>query len=495
MKLRHESGLAILRNVIERITPKRAGRQEAHVFKFYTVMKRIAATAAVGALVVAATLQPAHGQGAAAAPKKEYKPGEFELYDAAAKSVAAQNFAKAITDLETWKQKVPTSDYADERSVLLIQSYGGAKQFDKVLAEAEPMLAKDLDKVFPDPKGGPGQVLAVLLTSSVAIQNIPQPTAQQLATADKAARMLQSYNRKPEGLDDAQWNTAKGQLQNAAKAALLYIAVVPGSNALAKNDCETAQSVYSKALSDYPDNAFIAYQLGQAYRCTVKATPAKMEEYQPKAIYEFVRALVTDPSLGGTQDAKKMGDMLTNTYVNYHGGPEGLDELKQQVKAAPLPPANFTIESATKVADRKQKEFESKYPQLAMWLGIKSQLAGAGGPQYFESSLKNAAVPKLKGTVVEGKPACRSKELLVSVPEPGQQNAQSVITLKLDSALTGKPESGEIQWEGVPSGFNPDPFMLTMDTEKAKIEGLKTSPCAGAPAGRAPVRKGTPKKK
>ena len=125
------------------------------------------------------------------------------MYDAAAKAVAAQNFAKAITDLDAWKQKVPASDYADERSVLLIQSYGGAKQFDKVLAEAEPMLAKDLDKAFPDPKGGPGQVLAVLLTSAVAIQNIPQPTPQQLATAEKAAHMLQSYNRKPEGLDDA----------------------------------------------------------------------------------------------------------------------------------------------------------------------------------------------------------------------------------------------------------------------------------------------------
>ncbi len=492
MKLRHESGLAILRNVIKRITPNRAGRQEAHVFNFYTIMRRVAATAALGALVVAGTLQPAHGQAA----KKEYKPGEFEMYDAAAKAVGAQNFAKAITELEAWKQKVPASDYADERSVLLIQSYGGAKQFDKVLAEAEPMLAKDLDKAFPDPKGGPGQVLAVLLTSAVAIQNLPQPTPQQLATADKAAHMLQSYNRKPEGLDDAQWNTAKGQLQNAAKAALLFVAVVPGSNALAKNDCATAQTVFSKALSDYPDNAFIAYQLGQAYRCTVKATPAKMEEFQPKAIYEFIRAMVIDPSLGGTQDPKKMGDMLTNTYVNYHGGSEGLEELKTQAKAAPLPPANFTIESATKVADRKQKEFESKYPQLAMWLGIKSQLAGTGGPQYFESQLKNAAVPKLKGTVVEGKPACRSKELLVSVPEPDQQNAQAVITLKLDAPLTGKPEAGEIQWEGVPSAFNPDPFMLTMDTEKAKIENLKTSPCAGAPAARPGVKKGaTPKKK
>ena len=31
-------------------------------------------------------------QGGPRAPKKEYKPGEFELYDAAAKAVAAQNF-------------------------------------------------------------------------------------------------------------------------------------------------------------------------------------------------------------------------------------------------------------------------------------------------------------------------------------------------------------------------------------------------------------------
>jgi tetratricopeptide (TPR) repeat protein len=465
------------------------------VFNFYTVMKRVAATAALGALVIAGTLQPADAQGGgAAAPKKEYKPGEYEMYSAALADVGKKDFAKAITDLDAWKAKAPESDYKDERTVLYIQAYGGAKQFDKALAEAEPMLSKDLDAAFPDPKSGPGQVLAVLLTSAIAIQNLPQPTPQQLATAEKAATLLKNYNRKPEGVSDADWNNARTQLQNAAKAALLYVAVVPGSNALAKNDCETAQTVFSKALSDYPDNAFIAYQLGQAYRCTVKATPAKMEDVQPKAIYEFIRALVTDPSLGGTQDAKKMGDMLTNTYVNYHGGPDGLDELKTQAKASPLPPPNFTIESATKAADRKQKEFESKYPQLAMWLGIKSQLAGAGGPQYFESSLKNAAVPKLKGMVVEGKPSCRSKELLVSVPEPNQQNAAPVITLKLDAPLTGKPEAGEIQWEGVPSAFAADPFMLTMDTEKAKIEGLKTTPCA-ATAAHPPARKGPATKK
>jgi hypothetical protein len=102
MKLRHENRLAILRNVIKRNTPDQAARQEAHVFNFYTIMKKIAATAALGALLIAGTLQPAHAQ-AAAAPAKSYKPGEYELYDSALKALGAQNFAKAIADAEAWK--------------------------------------------------------------------------------------------------------------------------------------------------------------------------------------------------------------------------------------------------------------------------------------------------------------------------------------------------------------------------------------------------------
>ncbi len=118
-----------------------------------------------------------------------------------------------------------------------------------------------------------------------------------------------------------------------------------------------------------------------------------------------------------------------------------------------------------------------------MWMKIKGALSDTNGEQYFASSLKDSAVPKLKGTLVEGKPACRSKELLVAIPEPDQPGAlRPEITLKLDAALTGKPETGtEIQFEGVPAGFTKDPaFMLTMETEKAKIEGLKVTPCAGA---------------
>jgi len=459
-------------------------------------MKKIAAVAALSVVVLAGTALPAHAQGGAAAPKKNYQQGEYDLYNACATDVNGRNFAKAQTDCEAWKQKVPNSDYKDDRSVLLIQTYSALKQCDKVLAEAAPMVTRDLDAAFPDPKTGPGSVLAVLLTSADCIQSLPNATPEQIDTAQKAATVLKSYSRKPEGLDQAAWDGALQQLRAHANAALLTIAVRPGLAALAKNppDCETAQSSLAKALGDNPDNAFVAYNLGQAYRCQARRDQSKYEEIYPKAVYEFVRAMVIDPSLGGTQDPKKMTEVLSNLYVNYHGEKEGLDQLKEQAKASPLPPDGFTIESGAKLEARKQKEFQEKYPQLAIWLGIKSQLSAANGQQYFESSLKDAAVPKLKGVLVEGKPACRSKELLVSVPEPDQQGtAPAVITLKLDAPLTGKPESGEIQWEGVPSAFTADPFMLTMDTEKTKVENLKTTPCA--PAAHPGTKKSAPKKK
>jgi hypothetical protein len=462
------------------------------VFNFNKIMRAFAAVAAV-TVIVAGTALPARAQGAA--PEKKYKDGEYEMYNQAIKDFGSNSFDKAIAGLTAWQQKYPESDYKNERTSLLIQSYSGAKQYSKALATAGALMsAGDLDKSLPA-----NDVIKILYVSTVAITSLPTPSPEETATGEKAARALMAYDQKPQGMDDAAWTQVKGQLQAAAKGALLTIAVRPGISALAKNpqDCDTAESSLARALSDYPDNAYVAYNLGQAYRCKAKKDQTKYDEVYPRAVYEFIRAMVIDPSLGGTQDARKMTDVLTNLYVNYHGGNDGLEELKQQAKANPLPPAGFTIESATKLAERKQKEFEAKYPQLAMWLGIKGQLASANGAQFFNDQMKGADVPKLKGMLVEGKPACRSKELLVSVPEPDQQGtAAAVITLKLDGPLAGKPEAGEIQWKGVPSAFSADPFMLTMDTEKAQIEELKTTPCAAAPA-RPAAKKGvgTTKKK
>ena len=121
---------------------------------------------------------------------------------------------------------------------------------------------------------------------------------------------------------------------------------------------------------------------------------------------------------------------------------------------------------------------------------IKGALADNNGTTYFDNELKDSAVPPMKGTLLEGKPACKSKELLVAIPLPDQQgNPVAEITLKLDTPLTGKPETGgTIQWTGVPKAFTKDPFMLTMEAEKAKVENVKTTPC-GVPARKAVSKK------
>src|SRR6185369_2272346 len=139
----------------------------------------------------------------------------------------------------------------------------------------------------------------------------------------------------------------------------------------------------------------------------------------------------------------------------------------------------FHVQSVTEIALEKQMEFEKSNPQLALWLKIKGALADAAGDQYFLSTLKDAAVPQLRGVLVDAKPACRPKELLVAVPLPDSSpTREAEITLKLDKPLAGAPAlKADIQWEGVPSAFVKSPFMLTMDTETTKVEGLKVTPC------------------
>jgi hypothetical protein len=199
--------------------------------------------------------------------------------------------------------------------------------------------------------------------------------------------------------------------------------------------------------------------------------------------------VAVDPTLGGASNAKAITDFLTTYYKNYHGSIEGLDQLQQQAKANPLPPADLHIKTAQEIAEANEKEFESSHPDIALWMKLKATLTSDQGQQYFDSSMKDAQVPELKGTVIESK--CRAKDLLVAIPLPDATGPLvPEITLKLATPLTGKAESGVISFAGVANAFSRDPFMLTMTIDKKDIKDLKVTPCA-APA----AKKGVTKKK
>jgi hypothetical protein len=164
-------------------------------------------------------------------------------------------------------------------------------------------------------------------------------------------------------------------------------------------------------------------------------------------------------------------------YAQYHGpDPEGLRQLKATALAAPLPPSGFTIASAADIEQQKQADLESKNPELALWLRIKAALLAPNGEGYFTSELKDAAVPPLVATLVEAKPVCRPTELTVTLSQPADTPREVVLTMP--KPLTGKPEPGQtFKFEGIPTAFTKEPFLLKMNVEPERIAGLKPAPC------------------
>jgi hypothetical protein len=466
---------------------------------FHRTYNRIAAVAVMGAVVLTGTAQLAQAQ---AAPEKKVKDqGEYDIYNQTLKDSSNPAAPALLKDLDTWAQKYPDSDWKDDRLYYYITAYNGAAQPAKVLEVGSQLMARDLKKVFTDPKAGPQQVLTVLYMMAVNVLKLPNATAEQMAAGEKAARGLQEFvptfftaANKPAAASDAAWTEARTQMEKVAKDTLMYIATKPGADAMNRytaskdvKECVPAEAAYKKALEQFPESALIAYQLGRALRCQQASGAEKVVQ----ALYEFARASALDPTLSGTMDPKALNTYLDSAYNTFHGSLDGLDQLKTMAKASPLPPADLKIDTASAILAKKQAEFEQSNPQLALWMRIKGALADTNGQQYFDNELKDSGVPPLKGTLLDAKPACKSKELLVAIPLPDQQgNPVAEITLKLDAPLTGKPEAGStIQWKGLPVSFTKDPFMLTMGTEKSTLENLKTTPCGPAAAKKSAAKK------
>lgn len=405
---------------------------------------------------------------AAASAQKQYKDGEYDVYNAVVKDLGASNVPQAIANLDAWTQRFPQSDYDPERQSLYMKAYVAAKQWTKALDKAADLLDKNLDTFFTDPR----DALQTLYSATVALPMVPAPTDRQAAAGARAARQLQSFDRRPAGVADADWAKLRADLQAPAKAALLYVAMLPGNRALTQQprDCAVAEAAYRKALDEFPESSAVAFNLATALTCAKKMS---------EALYAFQRAAVIDPTLGGTRDAAQVRTMADNAYVKVHGSDEGLTQLKEMARQSPLPPTGFTVKSAAEIQAEKEAALEAQNPQLALWMKIRTALATPDGPSYFDSQLKHAAVPQLRGTLVEARPGCRPKQLLVA---PGGPGSGAEILLKLDLALTGKPQPGaEFRWQGVPSAFTSEPLLLTMDTESKAIQGLPTTSCAAPP--------------
>ena len=428
-------------------------------------------------------------QAQAPAEKKVKDQGEYDIYNQTIKDAA--NPAALLKDLDTWSQKYPDSDWKDDRFYYYITAYNGTNQPAKVLEIGSQLMARDLKKVFPDPKLGQ-YILTVLYMTSVNVQKLPTATPEQMEIGEKAAKQLQEFvptffaaANKPAGATDAAWAEGRTTMEKVAKDTLMYIATKPGAEAMNRytTSKDIKESRHCRSRLQEGSGAVPGKRADCLSTGPGAALPAGSGvEKVTQAIYEFARAAAVDPTLGGTMIRKQLNTYLESAYNSFHGSLEGLEQLKTMAKNSPLPPADLKIETASAIAQKKQAEFEQSNPQLALWMKIKGALADTNGTQYFEGELKDSAVPPMKGTLIEGRPACKSKELLVAAfPLPDQQgNPVAEITLRLDTPLTGKPEVGTtIQWTGSAEGIQQG--SVHADHGSGKGEGGE---CKGRPVRR-----------
>ena len=418
------------------------------------------------------TAVPAGAQ-QAAAQKKVKDQGEYDLYSAIIKE---QDANKRIALLNSWKEKYPATDFATERLGFYIASYSALGRGADVMTTAEELLKQE-------PKNG--QALSAVIYN---VFRLSPATPAQLAFADKCGKELLGnldavLGQKPANVSDADWKKHRQGIAILAHNALGYIAMT-------RKEAEAAEKAFLASLALDANNGQVSYWLGMVNR-TVRSA-----EKQSAALYHFARAAAYDgPGAYPEQGRKELHGYLEKAYVQYHGDRSGLPELLAQAKSQALPPADFKIKNATEIAIEKEEEFKKTNPELALWMGLRKELTGDNGTQFFESNMKGAAVPggaggiqTLKGRLISAKPAVNSKELVVGVADA----ATPEVTLKLETPVKGKPVIGsDLNFEGVPETFVKDPFMVTFD--QAKATNVKTE--AAAPVRRPVTKKSGAKKK
>ena len=471
------------------------------------VFSRVAGTAAV----VRPSPPPARTGEPARRTKAVKDTGEYGIYIDVIKDsdVKSPNYGKLLTDLDTWAQKYPTSDYKDERDAFYVQAYGGTGQPGKALDVVKGLIAGGMPGI-KERLTNPTLIVITLyaaVTSAAQACSTGSPTPDQLDTGAKAAHALLDYSKewfvpanKSPGVADDQWAAGLKQMQDAANGAQLQIALYPGLSILGvppskdPATCARAEGAFTKALQDRPDSGLIAAQLANTLLCQQRLSVDKLQQ----AVFEYARAVVSPQGLPFGLDAakqKSFDDYLTRAYTTLHGNNQGLAELKDLARRSPFPPAGFKVKTAGEIASEEQAKFQRDDPQLAMWMSVEGLLSGDGGPAFFEASMKDADVRgqngsrALKGKVVgmlshlPNQPAtpatCNPNELLVAINLPNQTGDVAKVKLHLSNwALRGKVENGaEIQWDGVPRAFTKNPFLLTMEVEDKTRMDVAITPC------------------
>ena len=414
------------------------------------LLKTSAVTVVIGAALVSSALAFSPQD---AKKKPDWKdPAEYDLYKPITQT---QDPNLWLDSLDRWTKQYPQSELGEIRRQLYLETYRQLGRTREAFDAAVQVLRDNPNNLF------------ALSTIVGSIYQLTAPSPTDLDYAERAtttilANLDEIYAKenRPAEMTDADATKAKPDMR-------LFAQKTAGWIDWTRKDFARAEVELSKALELDPKQGQVTYWLADAILEQNRTNPAK----QPVALYYFARAAAYDGSGSlPLSDRKNLATYLNTAYVKYHGSDEGLAQLLANAKSNPTPPVGFQMKSAAQIEKERieaEQMFDKAHPERALWKDLKATLTTPEGDTYFETNMKDALVPRLKGKLVAMTPASKPKELVLAI-----ENSAGDVILKLDGTLPGKMEpGGEIEFEGIAKSYTKDPFMVTFETDKAKLTG------------------------
>jgi tetratricopeptide (TPR) repeat protein len=377
---------------------------------------------------------------------------EYDLY----KPITQTQDPKLWLDtLDKWTKQYPQSELGDIRRLLYLEAYRQLGRTRDAFTAAVEVLRDNPNNLF------------ALSTIAGAIYLLTPPSTADLDIAERATTTIlanpdgiYAKENRPTEMTDADAAKAKPEMRVFAQKTAGWIDWT-------RKDFARAEVELAKAIALDPKQAQVSYWLGDAMLEQNKTNPEK----QPAALYYFARAASYEgPNSLPASDRKNLMTYLNTAYVKYHGSDEGLAMLVGSAKSFAAPPPGFQIKSAAQIEKERieaEQMFDKTHPEKALWKDLKAALMAPSGDTYFETNMRDALVPRLRGKLVAASPASKPKELILAI-----ENSAGDVILKLDGALPGRMEpGGEIEFEGIAKSFSRDPFMVTFETERTKLTG------------------------
>jgi tetratricopeptide (TPR) repeat protein len=314
----------------------------------------------------------------------------------------------------------------------------------------------------------PNNTTAMLVLSYAFMQTPLTETdpalQQKLADAEANAKHgIDAANAlvKPASVSDAAFQASK----NTMLATNYQAEAIVG---LYRKDYAASLVAFKQAAAITPNDGALFYRIGDTL---AKERPVKWDD----ALWAFARAVALDgPGAMNAAGKQQVDSYLTRAYTAYHGSAEGLDELKQQAKAAPFAPDGFHIKTKAELAPPPPPTpVEPPIPDdvTKMSFGQIEVVLGKDDDKSKEvfGKLKAAGGMDLEGVIVSSTPPAAPRTVRIAVLKKTQETpgAYDIVLMLAAPTTPARVAKGKtVEFQGAVKEFKPEPFSLTLNDGK-----------------------------